>query len=175
MKKKLTFFIMISMGFCFLLAAPCFPQDGEIIISQVSFIGYHDGDNWSNIGWESSSDPYVYKSSGVYLVAPVNFPPDADGKRVHRILARVYDFNASGYVRLRLYKTNILTGTNTMVAEMATGSSASSNAWQTIELYRSSMSSVAIDQHKYAWYISCYISGADTNLRIGPVRIKFVL
>ena len=56
-----------------------------------------------------------------------------------------------------LYKTNILTGKNAMVADLATDAAASSNTWQTIELYRSSMTAVAIDQHKYAWFISVII------------------
>jgi hypothetical protein len=174
-KKKLTLFIMISTGFCFLLAAPCFPQDGEIMIHPTAFVGYNDTDPYTNIGWEASSNPYIYRdTSNGYLVAPVDFSPAADGKRVHRILVRYYDFNASGYVRIRLYKTNILNGTQTLVAELNSGTAAAANVWQTMELYRTDMNAVMIDQHKYAWHISAYMQ-SGINLRLGPIRIKYVM
>jgi hypothetical protein len=106
-------------------------------------------------------------------MAPVIFPPEAQGQKVTELNATVLDYNAQSSVVVALYRVNRYGGTSQKVFEKST--SPPSNGPGKTRLIDRTGSYRLIDNEKYAWFISFKLSSLTfyQNLGLYSVRIKY--
>ena len=162
MKRIITliFFVLIfSSGIIF-------GQVYELSFTGSSFIGINESEDYAHSwGW-------VWKTStDGYLDCPVQFPPSANGMNVSRLSISCLDNSSVQAVKVRLYKVDRWTATETGVAWVE--SAGVSPAIQFRNQPKSQMKATGIDSNRYAWILSAEFSSTNSLVRLYTVTIRY--
>ena len=113
--------IMVALfSFFILLPSLMLAQSGRITLPAQAFIPESSEFSYSNqLSVGGPSYLYISAGSGGFL-APVVFPPDADGLQVKILNALVGDDDYASYIRVRLYRMNRYSGLTQPVFAVAT-------------------------------------------------------
>ena len=155
-----------------LSASLSFAQRENLIIPYTAFFAdlmqptFSTGDDWNSDG------DYLYRNDNSGdLIAPIYFPPSADGKKIWRLGVLYYDNHASADLRVELYKTDFLSGNKTLVASW--NSSGDTASKRTGYLRYWAMSGRGIDSNRYSWWVRVGFEDSGTVLRLYSIRIEY--
>lgn len=118
-----------------------------------------------------SNEHYFYCESGGNFVAPVLFPPEADGLSVKQMNCVVYDNEYNGSIYVWLYRVNRYNGNCKVVFVVNTGDFPLTPGkvvlTDTTGEYR------LIDNKYYLWFIRVDFGWYTSDLRFYNARIKY--
>ena len=170
MRKKM----MVSLiGMVLLFAGMGLAQEGYIHISPYAWNTYDSAQEFWALGGSTGGSCYLRKTVEVdYVLAPVYFPPEADGLLVRQVTVSYYDNEASEYLGFDLRKVDLYDQGATTVASI--NSSGSAASWRRMYINRWDMNARRINNERYAWYIAIYFSVENSSdLRLGNIKIKY--
>lgn len=165
--------MFIALAYLVILFPPfCRAQSGWITIPAVAFNCRSTAGDW---GFFIGAEHYlqILSSNETNFVAPVVFPPDAQGLKVTELNATVYDNNPDSFIEVSLFRVNRYEGIRQDVFHETTSPSESTPG--KTRIVDKTGGNRLIDNEKFAWYIhfSVSLNFHYTNQRLYCVRIRY--
>jgi hypothetical protein len=169
MKSKI---FIVSVSLIILLPLVALAQGGWITIPAAAFTCNSSNGDWS-IYYETLHYLSVNSGDDTKFMAPVVFPPEAQGLKVRELNATVLDLNQNSFVEVALYRVNRYAGTSQKVFETSTAPDG--NAPGTTRIIDRTGTNRLIDNQKYAWFILFKVSSQTyySAQWLYSVRIKY--
>jgi hypothetical protein len=169
MRKKM----MVSfIGMVLLFAGMGLAQEGYIHVSPTGWDMWDGSVGFGFYGGGVDDIAYTIKTTSPdYLMRPLEFPPEADGLLVRQITISYYDFESTHNLRFQLRKVDLYDQSITTVAFISSGGSSAS--WRRMYINRWDMIARRINNERYAWYLIVFYEEANSNLRLGNIKIKY--
>ena len=160
------------IGMVLLFAGMGLAQEGYIHVSPTGWDIWDGSAGFGFYGGEVGATAYTVKTTSPdHLMRPLEFPPEADGLMVRQITVSYYDDESTHNLRFYLRKVDLYDQSATTVAGIS--SSGSSASWRRMFINRWDMIARRINNERYAWYLIVFYENADSNLRLGNIKIKY--